>query len=77
EAVSPSVAVASLAKNNRWGMPAENVVASYRKLGVTWLDTGEGGQVSFFIHRDNWRSETKRSDTFEPWYRQMLRKGVE
>jgi competence protein ComEC len=77
EAVNPSVAVASLAKNNQWGMPAEHVVAAYRKLDITWLDTGEYGQVSFSIHRDNWRSETKRSDTFEPWYRQMLRKGVE
>ena len=77
EAVNPSVAVASLAKNNQWGMPAESVVAAYRHLGITWLDTGEYGQVSFFIHRDNWHSETKRSDTFEPWYRQMLRKGVE
>ncbi|HHF3030891.1 TPA: DNA internalization-related competence protein ComEC/Rec2 [Vibrio diabolicus] len=77
EAVKPSVAVASLAKNNQWGMPAEHVVAAYRKLDITWLDTGEYGQVSFSIHRDNWRSETKRSDTFEPWYRQMLRKGVE
>ncbi len=73
------MAVASLAKNNQWGgMPAEHVVAAYRKLDITWLDTGgEYGQVSFSIHRDNWRSETKRSDTFEPWYRQMLRKGVE
>ncbi|PFG45877.1 competence protein ComEC [Vibrio sp. ES.051] len=77
ESVSPSVAVASLAKNNQWGMPAETVVSSYRRRGVTWLDTGQHGQVSFLVNHNNWRFETKRGDTFEPWYRQMLRKGVE
>ncbi|MEF1310387.1 DNA internalization-related competence protein ComEC/Rec2 [Vibrio mytili] len=77
QAVSPSLAIASLAKNNQWGMPAPSVVAAYKENGSTWLDTGEKGQVSIRVDKENWVLKTKRSNTFEPWYRQMLRKGVE
>lgn len=76
-AVQPKLAIASLAKNNQWGMPADSVKAAYQAVNAHWLDTGDKGQVSVFIRQDNWYFETKRSDTFEPWYRQMLRKGVE
>ncbi|NVC95615.1 DNA internalization-related competence protein ComEC/Rec2 [Vibrio natriegens] len=76
-AVSPTLAVASLAKNNQWGMPADKVVTSYLNAGALWLDTGEGGQVTIRVMKDKWDFVTKRSDTFEPWYRQMLRKGLE
>ncbi|WP_162889665.1 DNA internalization-related competence protein ComEC/Rec2 [Vibrio sp. dhg] len=76
-AVSPTLAVASLAKNNQWGMPADKVVTSYLNAGALWLDTGEGGQVTIRVTKDKWDFVTKRSDTFEPWYRQMLRKGLE
>ncbi|MCC4224387.1 DNA internalization-related competence protein ComEC/Rec2 [Vibrio campbellii] len=75
--VSPTLAIASLAKSNQWGMPAENVLSAYQEANAYWLDTGNHGQVSLFIERDNWYFEAKRSETFEPWYRQMLRKGVE
>ncbi|MGR5235397.1 DNA internalization-related competence protein ComEC/Rec2 [Vibrio alfacsensis] len=73
----PKLAIASLAKSNQWGMPAESVKSAYQEVNADWLDTGEKGQVSVFIRQDNWYFETKRSETFEPWYRQMLRKGVE
>jgi competence protein ComEC len=76
-AVSPTLAVASLAKNNQWGMPADKVVTSYLNAGALWLDTGEGGQVTIRVAKDKWDFVTKRNDTFEPWYRQMLRKGLE
>nr|WP_319555844.1 DNA internalization-related competence protein ComEC/Rec2 [uncultured Vibrio sp.] len=76
-AVDPILAIASLAKNNQWGMPAETVVTSYRNAGALWLDTGDSGQITIRVNKDNWDFEKKRSDTFEPWYRQMLRKGVE
>ncbi|MBR9875884.1 MAG: DNA internalization-related competence protein ComEC/Rec2 [Vibrionaceae bacterium] len=72
-AVSPRLAIASLAENNQWGMPAEKVVTSYLKAGTLWLDTGESGQVTIRVTKDKWDFTTKRSDTFEPWYRQMLR----
>ncbi len=77
EAVSPRLAIASLAKENQWGMPAKSVVASYQKAGSDWLDTGTHGQVTLRVIDGKWDFSTKRSDTFEPWYRQMLRKGVE
>ncbi len=77
KAVSPQLAIASLAKANQWGMPAEKVIHAYEKANSHWLDTGTSGQVSVFIDQDNWHFETKRSETIEPWYRQMLRKGVE
>jgi competence protein ComEC len=76
-AVKPKLAIASLAKNNQWGMPAKSVKAAYQEANAHWLDTGDKGQVSVFISQNNWYFETKRGDTFEPWYRQMLRKGVE
>lgn len=77
EAVSPVIAIASLAKDNQWGMPAKSVVASYQNAGAIWLDTGESGQVTFKVSEGKWYFSTKRSDTFGPWYRQMLRKGLE
>nr|WP_321279770.1 DNA internalization-related competence protein ComEC/Rec2 [uncultured Vibrio sp.] len=76
-AVDPILAIASLAKNNQWGMPAETVVTSYRNAGALWLDTGDSGQITIRVKKDKWDFEKKRSDTFEPWYRQMVRKGVE
>ncbi|YCO02766.1 DNA internalization-related competence protein ComEC/Rec2 [Vibrio sp. VNB-15] len=76
-AVSPELAIASLAKSNQWGMPAASVRLAYQAANSQWLDTGSHGQVTVFIERDNWHFETKRSETIEPWYRQMLRKGVE
>ncbi|MDV6250595.1 DNA internalization-related competence protein ComEC/Rec2 [Vibrio sp. EA2] len=76
-AVEPTLAIASLAKNNQWGMPAETVVTSYRNAGALWLDTGHCGQITIRVNKDKWDFEKKRGDTFEPWYRQMLRKGVE
>ncbi|MGY0616368.1 DNA internalization-related competence protein ComEC/Rec2 [Vibrio sp. FJH11] len=77
DAVSPTLAIASLAKENQWGMPAESVVASYIEADSIWLDTGHRGQVTVRVSEGEWRFSTKRSDTFEPWYRQMLRKRVE
>lgn len=77
EAINPQIAIASLAKNNRWGMPSPSVQQAYTSLGTSWFDTGESGQVSIYVWRDFWRLKTQRNKMFEPWYRQMLRKGVE
>ncbi|MGR5211738.1 DNA internalization-related competence protein ComEC/Rec2 [Vibrio rotiferianus] len=77
EAVNPQVAIASLAKSNRWGMPSPMVQQVYTSLGAAWFDTGESGQVSIYVWPEFWRLKTQRDKMFEPWYRQMLRKGVE
>ncbi|MEZ9697783.1 DNA internalization-related competence protein ComEC/Rec2 [Vibrio sp. 10N.261.46.E12] len=77
EAVSPQLAIASLAKGNQWGMPSESVVERYQDAGSTWLDTGESGQITITLSEEGWQYHAIREQQGGQWYRQMLRKGVE
>ena len=77
EAVSPSLAIASLAKGNRWGMPHRGVVERYQTINAKWLDTGESGQITIIVGPEDWNYHAIREHRAQPWYRQMLRKGVE
>jgi len=77
EAVSPQLAIASLAKGNQWGMPSKSVIERYHKTGGAWLDTGESGQITITISKEGWKYHTIREQQGRQWYRQMLRKGVE
>lgn len=77
EAVSPQVAIASLAKGNQWGMPNSSVIERYRDVGSVWLDTGESGQITITVNQEGWKYHTIREQQGGQWYRQMLRKGVE
>ncbi len=77
EAVSPQLAIASLAKGNQWGMPSESVIARYQEVGSAWLDTGESGQITITLTQEGWQYHTIREEQGRQWYRQMLRKGVE
>lgn len=77
EAVSPTLALASLSKGNRWGMPNKDVVERYQSINAKWLDTGESGQITITIDTEDWNYHSIRQDRAQPWYRQMLRKGVE
>ncbi|MGI9886144.1 DNA internalization-related competence protein ComEC/Rec2 [Vibrio chagasii] len=77
EAVSPKLAIASLAKGNQWGMPSESVIKRYLQSGSAWLDTGESGQITITIDQEGWHYHTIREEQGWQWYRQMLRKGVE
>lgn len=77
EAVNPSIAIASLDKGNRWGMPHADVLSRYADNGTVWLDTGEAGQITIRITEGGWKFDTLREDTKAPWYRQMLRNRVE
>lgn len=76
-AVSPEVAVASLAKGGRWKLPDENVVERYQKAGAKWLDTGHSGQVLFDVSPQSYQVSALRERKGKTWYRQMLRNGVE
>ncbi|NOI80618.1 DNA internalization-related competence protein ComEC/Rec2 [Vibrio tubiashii] len=76
-AVSPEVAVASLAKGGRWKLPDENVVERYQKAGAKWLDTGHSGQVLFDVYPQSYQVSALRTRKGKTWYRQMLRNGVE
>ena len=75
--VDPDIAIASLAKDNRWHLPHVSVVERYRTQQVRWLDTGESGQITIQYRAQNRHLSTLRQDGIAPWYRQMLRKGVE
>ncbi|MEZ9338001.1 DNA internalization-related competence protein ComEC/Rec2 [Vibrio splendidus] len=77
EAVSPQLAIASLAKGNQWGMPSKSVIERYHKTSSAWLDTGESGQITITISQEGWKYHTIREQQGRQWYRQMLRKGVE
>ncbi|CDT01594.1 DNA internalization-related competence protein ComEC/Rec2 [Vibrio coralliirubri] len=77
EAVSPQLAIASLAKGNQWGMPSESVIERYQEAGSTWLDTGESGQITITLSKEGWQYHAIREQQGAQWYRQMLRKGVE
>lgn len=76
-AVSPEVAVASLAKGGRWRLPDENVVERYQKVGAQWMDTGHSGQVLFNVYPQSYQVSALRTRKGKTWYRQMLRNGVE
>lgn len=76
-AVTPQLALASLAKGNQWGMPRKEVLRTYQQHEVRWLDTGEEGQITVLVHQGRWSVKTLRSNSLQPWYRQMLRNQVE
>ena len=75
--VNPKVAIASLGKGNHWGIPTEKVLNQYKSRGIMWMDTGESGQISIRVSSDGWQIRSARGSHSPPWYRQILRKGVE
>ncbi|EEY98397.1 predicted hydrolase of the metallo-beta-lactamase superfamily [Vibrio sp. RC586] len=75
--VEPRLAIASLAKDNRWNLPNPQVVERYQNQQAQWLDTGQLGQISLFFYPEQMDWVAQRSLGWEPWYRHMLRKGVE
>ncbi|WP_141706014.1 DNA internalization-related competence protein ComEC/Rec2 [Vibrio rumoiensis] len=77
ETVKPELAIASVAKNNQWHLPSQDVVERYRKKGISWLETGDTGQITISIYDKEWSVDQKRSNQYQPWYRQIVRKGLE
>ncbi|WP_165310835.1 DNA internalization-related competence protein ComEC/Rec2 [Vibrio ziniensis] len=77
ERVSPEIAIASLDKGNRWKLPHPKVINRYSSLGVVWYDTGDAGQITLSYRAESRHLSTLRQEGYIPWYRQMLRKGVE
>lgn len=45
ERLRPTIAVAQLARRNRFGFPHEEVVARYASFGTAWLSTAVDGEV--------------------------------
>ncbi len=75
--VQPQVAIASLSLNNQWQLPHPEVVQRYRQQNVTWLDTAHSGQIIITVSPQGWNIDSMRSKQYQPWYRQILRKGLE
>lgn len=77
ESVKPKVAIASLALNNQWGLPNQDVKKRYQDNAIQWMDTAHGGQITISIYTNGWLIEQKRLNQYQPWYRQIVRKGLE
>ena len=75
--VHPTWAIASVEKGGQWHLPSKNIVNLYRSLDSIWLDTADSGQITVNFQASKITITTKRSDANQPWYRQMLRNGVE
>jgi competence protein ComEC len=66
--VSPDLAIASLAKGNRWSLPAPAVLNAYTEVGAKWLDTGEQGQISILFDENHWYVQSVRQEQSARWY---------
>ncbi|WP_237484089.1 DNA internalization-related competence protein ComEC/Rec2 [Vibrio hippocampi] len=70
-------AVASAQWQSRWNIPHPEVKQGYLERGTQWFETGESGQIRFHIQGESLQVSTLRQHYLTPWYRQMLRYGVE
>ncbi|WP_127959774.1 DNA internalization-related competence protein ComEC/Rec2 [Serratia microhaemolytica] len=67
-AVAPKAAVASVARYNRWRLPADRVVSLYRQNKITWYDTSLMGQLSLFFFASHWEIKRLRSEITVRWW---------
>ena len=77
ESLKPKVAIASLALNNQWGLPNQDVKRRYQENAIQWMDTAHGGQITISIYANGWLIEQKRLNQYQPWYRQIVRNELE
>ena len=66
DAVDPTVAVASLGADNRFGHPAPEVEARYASRGVAFYRTDRCGAVTIAVGREGIRVVTARPACREP-----------
>ncbi|WP_176765499.1 DNA internalization-related competence protein ComEC/Rec2 [Vibrio xiamenensis] len=75
--VDAKLAIASLEKDGRWGLPDQKVVNRYLENGAIWFDTGSSGQITLDFYSNYWLAKQLRETHGQSWYRQMLRNRVE
>lgn len=75
--VKPKLALASLALDNQWGMPATQVLNQYRSIASKWMDTGTHGQITIHFKNEAYQVSSARTQLSPRWYRQTVRNRVE
>lgn len=75
--VKPKLALASLALDNQWGMPAVQVLDQYSLVASKWMDTGTHGQITVHFKNDVYQVSSARKHLSPRWYRQTVRNRVE
>ncbi len=75
--VKPKLALASLALDNQWGMPAGIVLNQYSLIESKWMDTGTHGQITIYFKNDEYQVSSARKQLSPRWYRQTVRNRVE
>lgn len=70
--VAGRVALASAARYSAWKLPAERIIARYRKNDYRWLDTAQEGQIAVEFYKDNWRILSLRAQIMPRWYHQWF-----
>jgi competence protein ComEC len=73
QAVSPQIAIASLAKSGRWRLPSTSVVERYQAQGAIWMDTATSGQITVNLSAEGIHITTQRSKNEDLWFRKRLR----
>jgi len=67
--VSPAWAVASVGKDNAFGLPHQSVVARYRQQQSHWLTTADSGYLQFSVRAEAIRLElAQRADRRRIWH---------
>ncbi|WP_116472800.1 DNA internalization-related competence protein ComEC/Rec2 [Zobellella maritima] len=68
-AVAPSLVVHTAGFANRWGFPADEVVARFERQGVEQYVTGQHGMLHFTAQGDQWRLVNRWRAG--PWYNRL------
>lgn len=70
--VSPSVALASVARYNAWRLPSTVILRRYRERQISWYDTARHGQLTVRFYADKSQVESLREHILARWYHQWF-----
>lgn len=67
-AVQPQHVVFSQARFNRWGFPRPEVLAAYQQVGAYTYQSGDTGQLRFYVNNGRIRTQAVRQSHHYQWY---------
>ena len=67
-AVMPRFVVFTSGNNNRWGFPAQEVVARYKSINASIFISGQQGRIRIIMKPNDIAVSTFREDEFKRWY---------